>query len=178
MAFTYEYARPALTVDVVVFAPGARGGLRVLLIRRRRAPFRGRWALPGGFVDADEDLDEAARRELREETGLQVGPLQQLGAYGTPGRDPRGHTVSVVFVAGAPAAALATAGDDASDCVWHPAGKPPPLAFDHAVVLRDARRRLRTLAVDEVALRRALFTPRQRAAAAALRAVALGGRRK
>ncbi|MFN8640158.1 MAG: NUDIX hydrolase [Planctomycetota bacterium] len=141
MPFTYEYARPAVTVDVVLFDLAVPTKPRVLLIRRRRAPFRGRWALPGGFVDPHEDLEDAARRELREETGIEVGSLWQLGAYGTPGRDPRGHTISVVFCGAADAAAVAAvrAGDDAADCGFRPAQRPGPLAFDHADILRDAR---------------------------------------
>lgn len=148
VAFTYEYARPAVTVDVVLFDLAAPRRPRVLLIRRKRAPFRGRFALPGGFVDEHEDLEDAARRELREETGIEVGPLWQLGAYGTPGRDPRGHTVSVVFcgVADATAVAAVRAGDDAAAVGFRSAMRPGPLAFDHAAILRDARLLLPALA--------------------------------
>ncbi len=138
MAFTYPYPRPAVTVDVAVFAPDS-DRLRVLLIRRGRDPFAGRWALPGGFVDADEELMTAAARELVEETGLdaRIGP--QLGAYGTPGRDPRGHTVSVVFLAWLGTGPVELEGrDDATAAEWHDARRPPRLAFDHRSVLRDA----------------------------------------
>ena len=145
---SYPYPRPAVTVDVAVFAadapdPRAAPRLRVLLIRRGKDPFAGRWALPGGFVDADEDLADAARRELREETGLQVALGPQFGAYGTPGRDPRGHTVSVAYLAwcsGTPAVVHGL--DDAVDAAWHDARRPPRLAFDHREVLRDAVARL------------------------------------
>lgn len=92
----YEYARPAVTVDCVIFGLDAGGDLRLLLIRRRAAPFAGSWALPGGFVrvaddgDRGEDLEAAARRELEEETGARVAYLEQLFTFGKPGRDPRG----------------------------------------------------------------------------------------
>jgi len=176
VSYTDEYPRPAVTVDLALFTHGARRDLRVLLVRRRQPPFRGRWALPGGFVDADEDLVAAARRELREETGGAAGPLRQLGAYGAPGRDPRGHTVSVVFLAAlAPDTAL-VAGDDAADCAWQPSRRPPPLAFDHALILRDARRELARLADAPAALARALPLPRHRRPARALCAAA--GRRR
>ena len=94
--YCYDHPRPALTVDIVLFH---RSGvdIEVLLIKRAREPFKGRWAFPGGFVDKDESLEAAAARELREETGLHGIKLEQLAAFGDPGRDPRGHTVSVVF---------------------------------------------------------------------------------
>jgi 8-oxo-dGTP diphosphatase len=135
--FTYAYPRPALTADVVVLTTHAAP--KVLLIRRRKEPFAGLWALPGGFVEEGEPLEAAARRELREETGLEVGDLTQLLAAGDPGRDPRGWTVSVVFVARvSPKAAKAVAGDDAAEVGWFVASDPPPLAFDHAMILSRA----------------------------------------
>lgn len=147
MSFTYAYPRPAVTVDMVLCTVGTNGALQVLLIQRKHDPFAGRWALPGGFVDEHEDLPAAARRELREETGVAIDRIVQVGAYGTPGRDPRGHTVGVAFLAVAgPEDVAAVAGDDAADCRWFPAHRPPPLAFDHGEILRDARRRLAELA--------------------------------
>jgi ADP-ribose pyrophosphatase YjhB (NUDIX family) len=138
MSPTYEYPRPALTADVVLFSLRDQI-VRVLLIERRSPPFAGSWALPGGFVDADEDLEPAARRELLEETGIEVGPLVQLGAIGTPGRDPRGHTVSVVFVGLDPSGrCAANAGDDASRVEWFDVRALPSLAFDHAEILARA----------------------------------------
>ncbi|HRT31038.1 MAG TPA: NUDIX hydrolase, partial [Anaerolineae bacterium] len=96
MPYTYDYPRPMLTVDIALARPGPRGP-EVLLIQRGHPPFKGAWALPGGFVEEGETLEQAARRELQEETGLTDLPLQQLAAFGDPGRDPRGWTVSVVF---------------------------------------------------------------------------------
>jgi 8-oxo-dGTP diphosphatase len=139
MSFTYEYARPALTADCLLIAL-IDGRRHVLLIERGHDPFAGRWALPGGFVDDGEDLETAARRELLEETGLEVGPLKQFGTWGTPGRDPRGWVVSVVFVGDVDASALSpTAGDDASEVAWHPLDELPHLAFDHGDVLAVLR---------------------------------------
>ena len=155
MPFSYEYARPAVTVDTILCTLGAHGELRVLLIQRKHDPFAGRWALPGGFVDEHEDLPAAARRELQEETHIDVRQVVQLGAYGTPGRDPRGHTVGVAFLALIdPDAAVGVAGDDAADCRWFPLHRPPPLAFDHGAMLKDARARLAELAADRAAFAR------------------------
>lgn len=140
---THEYPRPALTTDVVAIA-GPPGQRRVLLIRRSQEPYQGRWALPGGFVDEDEPLERAARRELAEETGLEVAEaFEQVGAFGDPGRDPRGWTVSVVFGVVLPAGLpIVSGGDDAADAAWHALDAPPPLAFDHDAVLAAARMRL------------------------------------
>ncbi len=165
MPFTYEYPRPAVTADVVLFA--ARGAeLSVLLIRRARAPFRGSWALPGGFVDEHESLERAAARELQEETSLTGLRLEQLGAFGDPGRDPRGHTVTVAYWAFLHTPPRATAADDAAEVQWMPLSAlaladdaPGPagrgkskrgtsrglaqLAFDHKRIINLARQRLR-----------------------------------
>lgn len=134
--------RPAVACDVVAFALKGTE-LRVLLIERKNAPFKGHWALPGGFVNADESLERAAARELEEETGLTGARMEQLRAYGDPGRDPRGHTISIVYVAFLPAEALVKAGDDAANAEWHSfRALPEALAFDHARILRHAYRRL------------------------------------
>src|SRR4051794_27732108 len=141
MPHTYEYPRPSLTVDIVIVTREAKQ--RVLLIRRKKPPFAGTWALPGGFVDADEPLAAAAERELREETGVEDVDLEQLAAFGDPGRDPRGWTVSVAFLARVAADTLATAADDAAEVGWHRLDKlPKKLAFDHATILERARARL------------------------------------
>ena len=139
--FSYDYPRPALTVDVVLVSREDRP--RVLLIKRKKDPFAGTWALPGGFVDAGERLVDAALRELREETGLTADGLEQLYAAGDPGRDPRGWTVSVVFLARTGAKRpKATAADDAAEVGWFPLDEPPPMAFDHGMILARARARL------------------------------------
>jgi len=114
----------------------------VLLIKRGREPFKGLWAFPGGFVDEHESLDNAAARELQEETGLRGIKLQQIGAFGDPGRDPRGHTVSIVFAAVLDEPRDARAADDASDAKWHSARHPPKLAFDHNKILKLALKRV------------------------------------
>lgn len=135
--YCYDHPRPALTVDIVLFH---RAGNRVdvLLIKRAREPFKGQWAFPGGFVDKNESLEDAAARELLEETGLSRIHLEQIGAFGDPGRDPRGHTVSVVFAGVLDQRIPAEAADDASDAAWHSARRPPKLAFDHQKILRFA----------------------------------------
>jgi 8-oxo-dGTP diphosphatase len=141
MIYTYQYPRAALTVDCVVF--GFDGlGLEVLLIRRGLPPFRGRWALPGGFVRLDETLEEAARRELEEETGLRGVFLEQLQTFGGVKRDPRERVVSVAYFALVKPAAV-TAATDAAEAKWFPVCDLPSLAFDHADILAAALTRLR-----------------------------------
>lgn len=135
--YCYDHPRPALTVDIVLLHPSANR-IEVLLIKRAREPFKGLWAFPGGFVDKDESLEEAACRELLEETGLSNIHLNQIGAFGDPGRDPRGHTVSVVFAAVLERRPSARAADDAADAAWLSARRPPPLAFDHRRILNLA----------------------------------------
>jgi 8-oxo-dGTP diphosphatase len=139
--FTYDYPRPALTVDVVLVTREAAP--RVLLIKRKDEPFAGAWALPGGFVDDGERLADAARRELKEETGMAAEELEHLFTAGEPGRDPRGWTVSVVFLARIdPKKAKGQAGDDAAAVGWFPLAEPPAMAFDHGMLLGRARTRL------------------------------------
>ncbi len=142
--YTYEYPRPALTVDVVVFTV-RDDRLQVLLIRRAQPPFEGRWALPGGFVGMDESLEEAALRELEEETGLREVYLEQLYTYGDPNRDPRGRVITVAYFALVPtdARVRVSGGDDADSARWFPVDDLPPLAFDHAEIIAYAVRRLR-----------------------------------
>lgn len=136
---TYEYPRPGLTTDLVVLR-GRRGARELLLVRRGGEPFMDWWALPGGFVDEGERPEDAARRELAEETGLAWdGPLVQGHTYGDPGRDPRGWTVSVVYAAdlGEEADVEVTGGDDAEDAAWMPVHALPPLAFDHDIIVAE-----------------------------------------
>lgn len=141
--YTYAYPRPAVTVDVVLFAPGDEGW-QLLLIQRRGEPFAGAWALPGGFVEMDEDLERAARRELCEETGVTDVALSQLHTFGAPGRDPRGRVISVCYVARLTPEQLARthlhSGDDAAAARWWPLSQlPAQLAFDHAQIIDMAR---------------------------------------
>jgi 8-oxo-dGTP diphosphatase len=144
MSVSYRHPRPAVTVDCVIFRRAGRG-LEVLLIQRKATPFRGRWALPGGFVDRDEDLADAARRELREETGLRGLRLEQFHAFGTPGRDPRGHTVSIAYVGLLTRSKnSARAGDDAAGLAWFSVLQLPPLGFDHRQIIQLALKRVRT----------------------------------
>ncbi len=139
MPFTYDYPHPAVAADVALFRN--RGGkLELLLIQRGYEPFVGRWALPGGFVNIDEDLEPAARRELREETGLAAGELRQLQTFGRPGRDPRERVITVVFIGyAAEPDAAAIGGDDAADARWFQLDVLPDLAFDHAEIIALAR---------------------------------------
>ena len=141
MAFEYKYARPALAVDCVVF--GLDDSLKVLLIERGLEPFKGSWALPGGFVEMDESLDEAARRELEEETSLKNIFLEQLYTFSAPDRDPRDRVVSAAYYA---LVRLLDhrlqAATDAKDARWFDVRKLPTLAFDHAKILEMAKERL------------------------------------
>ena len=139
-----EPARAQVTVDVVIFTVQA-GGLQVLLVRRGVPPFEGRWAIPGGFIGADEALEAAALRELEEETGVRDVYLEQLYTFGDPARDPRGRVVTVAYYAliAADRASSPVAGTDAAAARWWPASEHPPLAFDHEAILTYAVERLR-----------------------------------
>ena len=144
MPHTYQYPRAALTVDCVVFGFD-EAELKVLLIQRGLEPFKGRWALPGGFVRVDETLDTAARRELAEEAGLTNVFLEQLYSFGAVDRDPRERVVSVAYYALVKLAAHETrAATDAVDARWFPMSKVPKLAFDHADILATALARLKS----------------------------------
>lgn len=135
-----SFSRAAITADVVLVS-GPPRGRSVLLIRRGKEPFAGAWALPGGFVDEGERIEDAARRELAEETGVRFdGGLRQVGGFGDPGRDPRGWTVTLAYLGdlGLDACAVAAA-DDAADAAWHPLADLPALAFDHAEIIGRAR---------------------------------------
>jgi len=143
MSHTCEFPRPALTVDCVVFGFD-EGELKILLVKRGLPPFKGRWALPGGFVHIDESVDDAALRELHEETGVAKVFLEQLYTFGAPNRDPRGRVVSVAYYALVKLSdSRLLASTDASDARWFPAGDPPALAFDHADILATALARLK-----------------------------------
>jgi 8-oxo-dGTP diphosphatase len=143
MPFSYQYPRAALTVDCVVFGYD-ESELKVLLIERALAPFKGRWALPGGFVRVDETVDDAARRELEEETGLKDVFLEQLYTFGAVDRDPRERVVSVAYYALVKLSEhQAKAATDATNAEWFPVSKVPKLAFDHAGILATALARLK-----------------------------------
>jgi|SRR5215471_11458562 len=131
-----------VTVDIVIFTIQS-GILKVLLVKRKIPPFLGQFAIPGGFVLEDEDLDQAALRELREETGVTDVYLEQLYSFGKPGRDPRGRIVTVSYFALISADRPLTAGTDAAEASWWEMGHLPPLAFDHGMILSYALERLR-----------------------------------
>lgn len=141
MAHTYEYPRAALTVDCVVLGH-KRGEEHVLLVRRARPPFEGAWALPGGFLDVDETLEQAALRELREETGVIAARAIQLRAFDAIGRDPRERVISIAHLVLVEeiAAHPPEAADDANEAGWFPIDGVPALAFDHAEMIALARR--------------------------------------
>lgn len=142
--YTYDSPRPALSVDIVIFSV-RQETLQVLLVCRDEEPFRGMWALPGGFVRQNESLEEAAARKLAEETGLRDAYLEQLYTYGDPNRDPRGWVVSVAYFAliAADRPICCESGTDRKQAAWFSMGKLPRLAFDHAQILTTALRRLR-----------------------------------
>ncbi len=143
-SYTYSHPRPALTVDCVVFGFEAGAALKVLLIQRKLPPYEGKWALPGGFVQMEESVDEAAVRELQEETGVTDVFLEQLYTFGAVGRDPRDRIISIAYYA------LINlqdhpiqAASDASDARWYELAELPELGFDHGEILGCARDRLR-----------------------------------
>ncbi|MEP7270156.1 MAG: NUDIX domain-containing protein [Acidobacteriota bacterium] len=136
-------SRPSVTVDLVIFTI-AENDLRVLLIRRKQGPFRNCWALPGGFVEMNESLEDAAARELKEEVGVENVYLEQLFTFGEPKRDPRGRVISVSYFALVDAERQRiVAASDAADAGWRTVFDPPPLAFDHDRILEYAVWRLR-----------------------------------
>lgn len=137
MSYTYQYPRPMVTVDAILITQNNQTP-QVLLIKRKHYPFEGFWALPGGFVDENEAPEEAVAREMLEETGVSFPNFIQFRTYGKPGRDPRGHTISIVFYAFTPIALNAIGTDDAADAQWFDIDKIPEMAFDHAEILADA----------------------------------------
>lgn len=144
MPYTYEYPRPSITVDCVIFGLDESQQLKVLLIRRKREPYSNKWALPGGFVQMEESLEDAARRELKEETGVENVFMEQLYTFGSLGRDPRGRVISVAYFALVNLSEHTLRADtDAEDAAWYSINELPELAFDHAVILQAALDRLR-----------------------------------
>ncbi|NJO02766.1 MAG: NUDIX hydrolase [Bacteroidia bacterium] len=141
MPYTYDYPRPALTVDCVIFGRDESPALKVLVIERAQPPFQGKWALPGGFVDENETVEQAAQRELEEETGLKQSSMKQLGVFSQPGRDPRGWVVSVAFYTLVNIRETdIRAGDDAAQAHWLEVSalQNREMAFDHQQILAQA----------------------------------------
>ena len=138
MSYVYKYPRPAVTADCIVFSRYPKP--QVLLIRRGNEPFKGEWAFPGGFLNMDETVQECARRELEEETGLVVQDIHLVGVYSRPGRDPRGHTVTPAFLSIMDYPLDVRGGDDAAQAQWFPLNQLPVLAFDHGEIISDAMR--------------------------------------
>ena len=142
MPYTYQHPHPAVTTDIVIFTI-RRQQLELLLIRRADEPFKDCWALPGGFVNIDEDLDRCALRELEEETGITGVYLEQLYTFGAPGRDPRERVISVAWYALIPPDRMnIRAASDAREVAWFEVRQLPPLAFDHKAIVEMAHQRL------------------------------------
>ncbi len=137
MIYTYAYQRPAVTVDIIV-TKQINNNDNILLIERKNEPFKNQWALPGGFVDIDEEIETAAYRELQEETSISDIELKQFHTFGKVGRDPRGRTISIIY-----SGYLLNenqkieASDDAKNLRWFPINKLPDLAFDHIDVIKQ-----------------------------------------
>ena len=141
MKYCYEYPRPAVTVDAAVLVKQS-DGWHLLLIERKHDPYSGCYALPGGFIEEEETLEEAIARELNEETNLVLNNLQQFRAYSRPDRDPRGRTITVIFTSLLDAFPTAVAGDDAAAVKWFRLDQLPELAFDHGEIVRDIKQML------------------------------------
>ncbi len=144
MSYTYDYPRPAVTVDCLLFGLDHTNQLKVLLIQRANDPYKDSWALPGGFVDMEEDLKTAALRELQEETGVKDVFMEQLYTFGQPNRDPRGRNISIAYYALVNLDQHPIQADsDAKNVGWFPIQSLPPLAFDHDEIMKIAIERLR-----------------------------------
>jgi 8-oxo-dGTP diphosphatase len=142
MTFTYEYPHPAVTTDIVIFTV-TDGALKVLLIKRGTEPFKGKWALPGGFMKMEESIEQCAQRELAEETGLTDIYLEQLATFGAVDRDPRERVISVSYYALIPSDNITLkAGTDAAEAKWFSVDELPELSFDHSDILSQAQKRL------------------------------------
>ncbi len=140
--YTYEYPRPAVTSDVAVLR--LEGLPEILLVQRRENPYKDMWALPGGFMEMEETLEEAARRELKEETAVIAGELIRFDTYDKPDRDPRGRTITQVFVMiWKPEMGLPVAGSDAKIVSWFDLSELPELAFDHTHIIGDVIKMLK-----------------------------------
>lgn len=136
MSYCYEYPRPAVTTDAILISTENQKQF-ILLIQRGIQPFKDAWALPGGFVEMEEELDVACARELNEETGITGIQLKQFATFGTPDRDPRGRTISIVFWAEVNYRIEPQSGDDAKNTKWFPLDNLPTLAFDHRDIIQQ-----------------------------------------
>ncbi|MDT0649330.1 NUDIX hydrolase [Autumnicola edwardsiae] len=128
----------AITVDSVILC-STNNQFKVLLIKRKKDPFKDQWALPGGFIEEGEDLEQAAKRELLEETGVKIHSMEQIRAFGKPGRDPRGRMISIAFLSRIFSEEALSPGDDAKDAAWFEINDLPELAFDHNEIITAAR---------------------------------------
>lgn len=136
MSYTYKYPRPAVTTDCVVITKEQEP--KVLLIQRGNEPYKDCWAFPGGFMNMDETAEQCALRELKEETGLDLEHIQQIGAYTKVDRDPRGRTISIAYLAVIDSPMAVSGMDDAANAAWFPIASLPALAFDHQEIMTDA----------------------------------------
>ena len=140
MKYSYDYPRPAVTADIIILKTIDKQNF-VLLIERKHEPFKGMWALPGGFLNMDETLEEAALRELQEETGISGVQLTQFHSFSKVNRDPRHRTITTVFTGFANENTVPEAGDDAANVKWFASDALPPLAFDHGEILEMAKKK-------------------------------------
>lgn len=141
LKYSYKYPHPSVTTDCVIFGfDGVK--LKVLLVERGMAPYKGRWAFPGGFLNMDESAEEGALRELKEETGLEGAYIRQFHTFSAPQRDPRERVITIAYYALVRMREV-KGGDDASDARWFALDEVPPLAFDHDQILRKAEKTLR-----------------------------------
>lgn len=145
LMYSYKYPRPALTADCIVFARKELD-FRVLLVQRANEPYKGKWAFPGGFMNMDETTEEAARRELKEETGLIVDDICQIGTFDRVDRDPRGRVITVAYFVVIDGIREVKGGDDAAVARWFSIQNLPELAFDHQEIMEVAMRKLRDYA--------------------------------
>lgn len=139
--YCYKYPHPAVSADCIVFNRDG-GKIAVLLIKRKNEPYKDCWAFPGGFINIDESAEDAAIRELKEETGLEVSRVEQLKAYSNPNRDPRERVITIAFMAESPVKDV-KGDDDAKEARWFSIDDLPPLAFDHEMIIKDAFEKLR-----------------------------------